>query len=76
MLRHLVALGIEHKACRDDVLEGHGVEHHRGDGMKCEEPSTRLVDTLVDEVGGECQVLVDGIGVLERIVHLCVRHGT
>ncbi len=53
MLRHLVALGIEHETGGDDVLEGYRTEHHRGDGVEREEPAARLVDALVDEVGGE-----------------------
>ena len=76
VLRHLVALGIEHESGGNDVLEGHRVEHHRGDGMQGEEPTACLVDTLVDEVGGEGQMLVDGVAVLEGIVHLCVGHST
>ena len=52
MLTHLVALSVEHKSGRDNVLECYAIEHHSGDGMECEEPSTCLVDALVDEVGG------------------------
>ena len=44
--------------------------------MKREEPSAGLVDTFVDEVAGECDMLVDGITVLKRIVNLRIRHGT
>ena len=44
--------------------------------MECEEPTTCLVNTLVDEIGGISQAFVDSILVLERIVYLCIRHGT
>ena len=42
--------------------------------MQREEPATRLVDTLVDEISGECLVIVNELTVLERIMHLGVRH--
>ena len=44
--------------------------------MQSEEPSTCLVNTLVDEVGGECLTLVYHFLILKRIVDLCVRHRT
>src|SRR5574344_1506284 len=44
--------------------------------MQSEEPSTCLVNTLIDEVGGECLTLVYHFLVLKRIVNLCVRHRT
>ena len=53
MLTHLIALGVKHQARTNDILKGHRVEDHRSDGMKREEPSSRLVNTLIDEVGGE-----------------------
>ena len=76
MLRHLIALSIEHQARGNHVLEGDAVEHHRGNGMQGEEPATRLIHTFIDEVGREGISLVDGIAMLERIVNLCVRHRT
>ena len=76
MLGHLVTLGIQHQSAGDHVLEGDGIEDHRGDGMQGKEPSTGLVDTLVDEVGGERLVLVYRLTVLERIVNLGVWHRT
>ena len=75
MLRHLVALGIEHQTAGDDVLEGHRVENHRGNGMQRKEPAACLVDTLVDEVAGEGGTFVDENAVFERIVNLSVGHG-
>src|SRR5574344_977027 len=44
--------------------------------MQSEEPSTCLVNTLIDEVGGECLTLVYHFLILKRIVDLCVRHRT
>ena len=43
--------------------------------MKREEPSTCLVNTLIDEITWECGAVVDEFAVFERIVELCVRHG-
>ena len=54
MLRHLIALGVEHEARRNHILESHRIEDHRSDGMEREEPSTGLVNALVDEVSWEC----------------------
>ena len=71
---HLVALGIEDKTRRDDVLERYGVEHHRSDGMQCKEPPACLVHSLVNEVGRECLALVNLLAVLERIVYLGIWH--
>ena len=76
MFRHLVALCVEHQTGRNHVFEGDRVEHHRGDGVEREEPAARLINALVNEVGGESQPLVDGIAVFKRIVHLRVGHGT
>ena len=42
--------------------------------MQGEEPSTSLVDTLGNKVGRE--ELIEAVGILERIVTLCVRHST
>ena len=75
MLAHLVALGVENKAGGNHVLERHTVKHHRGYGVKREEPASRLVNALVDEVGGESQPLVNQFPVLKRIVYLSVGHG-
>ena len=44
--------------------------------MQGEEPTTSLVNALVDKVGGESTILVDGITVFEGIVLLCVWHST
>ena len=76
MLRHLIALGIKHETATDNVLEGYGIEDHRGNGMKRKEPAACLVDTFVDEVAGESNTLVDEFGVFKRIVYLSIRHGT
>ena len=53
VLAHLVALGIEHKAGRNDILEGDRIEHHRRNGMEREEPAAGLVDPLIDKIGRE-----------------------
>ena len=74
MLRHLVALSVEYQSGRDDVLEGHAVENHRSDGMQGKEPATGLVNALIDEIAGESNMLVDEIGIFERIVYLSVWH--
>ena len=76
MLRHLVALGVEHQTGRNHILEGHRVEDHRGNGVQGEEPTTRLIHTLVDEVAGEGNALINQVFILKRIVHLCIRHRT
>ena len=44
--------------------------------MQREEPATCLVDTLIDEVGGEGFALVNQVAVLKRKVNLGVRHRT
>ena len=76
MLRHLVTLGIEHKTRRNHVLESNAVENHRSNGVQGKEPTTRLVDTLVDEIAGESNAFVDEFGIFERIVYLSIRHRT
>ena len=74
VLRHLVTFGIEHETRRNHILKGYRVEDHRSDGMQGEEPTTRLVDTLVDKVTGEGDSLVNQVLILKRIVYLSVRH--
>ena len=74
MFRHLVALCVEHQTRRNHVFECDRVENHRGDGVQREEPAACLIDALVDEIGGERQFFIDGIGIFKRIVHLRVRH--
>ena len=76
MFRHLDTLGVEHQSAGDHILECHTVEDHRGDGMQGIEPSTCLINTLVDKVAGEGQMLVDSHFILKRIVYLCIRHRT
>ena len=44
--------------------------------MQGEEPTTGLVDTLVDKVARECDTLINQILILEWIVDLCVWHRT
>ena len=44
--------------------------------MKGKEPSTSLVDALIDKVCWECQLLVNHFTIFERIVYLCIRHRT
>ena len=44
--------------------------------MQGEEPSTGLVHTLGDEVGRIVGAVVHDFLVLERIVQLCIGHGT
>ena len=74
MFRHFVALRVEHQTRRNHVFEGDRVENHRGDGVQREEPTARLIDALVDEIGRERQFFVDGIGIFKGIMHLRVRH--
>lgn len=50
--RHLVAILVKHEAVGNHRLVRFGVEHHPGDGVEGEEPSTCLVYSLGDEVGG------------------------
>ena len=42
--------------------------------MQCEEPSTCLIDTLVDKVTGECNTVIYQFLVLKWIVNLGVWH--
>ena len=44
--------------------------------MKREEPASRLVNTLVDEIGGERLVLVNGITIFKWVMNLCIGHRT
>ena len=67
---HLVTVLIEHESVRDDILIGYRAFDHRVDSMERKEPTTGLVHTLGNEVGG-----TRGVCVLKRIVILCIRHG-
>ncbi|MDI2021006.1 hypothetical protein PJL18_01522 [Paenarthrobacter nicotinovorans] len=73
-LGHLLSVGAQDDAVADDIAERRTVEQGRGQDVEHVEPATRLADVLHDEVGGV--VGVEPFLVLERIVHLPVRHGT
>ena len=44
--------------------------------MQCEEPTTCLIDSLVDKVSGESFLLINSILIFKWIVNLCIRHRT
>ena len=44
--------------------------------MQSKEPTTCLVNTLVDEVARECDTLINQVLILKWIVYLCVWHRT
>ena len=75
-LRHLDAVLVEHKTIGNHSLVSHRVEHHRGNGMEREEPSTRLVNTFGNEIGRVGGAFVNQFLVFKRVVNLCVWHGT
>ena len=66
---HLVAGFVEHQTVADDVAECYLTFNHRVDSVQREEPSTCLVHTFRDEVSR-----TGFVGILKRIVVLCVRH--
>ena len=74
VLAHLISFGIEHQSRRDNVLESYTIEHHCCDGVQRKEPTTRLVNAFVNEVGRECDAFVDEFGILEGVMHLCIGH--
>ncbi len=74
-LRHLLPVLVQNKSVGNHCLVSHTVLNHGGDGMECEEPSTRLVHALGNEVGGEERPLVYLFSVFKGIVLLCVGHG-
>ena len=74
-LRHLVTVLIEHQTVRNDILECYRVEQHRCDCVQREEPTTSLIDTLGDEVGG-IYILELRATIFEGIVQLSIRHRT
>ena len=71
-LRHLVAVGAEHDAVADAVLERRPVEDAGGQDVQRVEPAAGLADVLDDEVARE--VVLEPVRVLERVVHLGEAH--
>ena len=71
-LRHLLPVAAQHDAVTGDSGEGRAVEEGGREHVHDIEPAARLPDVLDDEVGG--RVLVEPGLVLERIVHLRIRH--
>ena len=72
-LGHLLAVGGQHQAVDDEVLEGRLAEQGRRQDEQRVEPAARLVDALGDEVGRK--VVLELAPLLERVVHLSVGHG-
>jgi hypothetical protein len=71
-LRHLLAVGAEHDAVADAGLERGPVEQRGRQDVQRVEPAAGLADVLDDEVARE--VVLEPVGVLERVVHLGERH--
>ena len=75
-LGHLDPILVQHETVADDRLESYAVKDHGGNGMEREEPATRLIDTLGNEVRGIALAGIKFLLVLEGIVYLGVGHGT
>lgn len=71
-LAHLLAISSKNQAIGNEVLEGGLVEQGSGEHDEGVEPTSGLVNTLGNEVGGEG--LLEGFLVLEGVVTLGVRH--
>ena len=71
-LRRLLAVGAEHDAVGHARLEGGPVEQGGGQHVQRVEPAARLGDVLHDEVARV--VVLEPVGVLERVVHLGEGH--
>ena len=71
-LGHLLPVAAEHDAVTGDPGERGAVEQRTREHVHHVEPAAGLPDVLDDEVGG--RVLVEPLLVLERIVHLRIRH--
>ena len=71
-LAHLLAVAAQHDAVADARLERRPVEQRRGQDVHRVEPAAGLADVLDDEVARE--VVLEPVGVLERVVHLGERH--
>ena len=74
VLGHLLAVGAEHDAVADHVLERRAVEQGGRHDVQQVEPAAGLADVFHDVVGRE--VLLELLLVLERVVELRERHGT
>ncbi len=74
VLRHLLAVGAEHDAVADHVLERRLVEQGGGHDVQHVEPAAGLADVFHDVVARE--VLFEGFLVLERVVELREAHRT
>ena len=75
-LGHLQSVLVQDEAIADNCLVRYTVEDHRGNGMQGEEPTTRLVNTLGNEVGRIDNALVQRFLILKGIVNLGVGHST
>ena len=73
-LRHLAAVFTEHDAVAQAAGECRTIEQRRGEHVHRVEPPPSLADVLDDEVAGI--VMIEPLGVLERVVNLCERHRT
>ncbi len=71
-LGHLLPVVAQHDPVRQHVGERGPVEQRRGQHVHRVEPAARLAVVLDDEVAGE--VVVEPLGVLERVVDLGERH--
>ena len=72
-LAHLLAVAAQHDPVRHTGCERRPVKQRGGQHVQGVKPAASLPDVLDDEVAGI--VGVEPLAVLERIVHLCVRHG-
>mmetsp|Transcript_171978 Transcript_171978/g.551233 ORF Transcript_171978/g.551233 Transcript_171978/m.551233 type:complete len:309 (+) Transcript_171978:1169-2095(+) len=73
-LAHLLAVGCQHEAIADQVLECRLVEEVGGQHHQSVKPAPGLIQALSDEVGWES--LLEVFLVLERVVLAAVGHGT
>ena len=73
-LAHLLPVVAQHDAVRHTGLEGRPVEQRSSQDVQRVEPAAGLTDVLDDEVAREMGV--EPLLVLERIVHLRIRHRT
>ena len=71
-LAHLLAVGAEHDAVAQAGLERRPLEDRAREHVHRVEPAARLADVLDDEVARE--VVLEPVGVLERVVHLGEAH--
>ena len=72
-LRHLGAVLREDETIDNDVAERRLIEERGSEHGQRVEPAARLIKALGDELGRKARL--EHLGVLERIVQLCVGHG-